>query len=83
MPKVIGTYQVLPVIPEKLSGLKDLAYNLFWTWNPDVFDLFRRMDEDLWESTNHNPVLMLGQISQSRLDELSQDSGFYPIMLVH
>lgn len=76
MPKVIGTYQVLPVIPEKLSGLKDLAYNLFWTWNPDVFDLFRRMDEDLWDSTNHNPVLMLGQISQERLNELSQDSGF-------
>ncbi len=76
MPKVIGTYQVLPVIPEKISGLKDLAFNLFWTWNPDVFDLFRRMDEDLWESTNHNPVLMLGLISQNRLDELAQDSGF-------
>lgn len=76
MPKVIGTYQVLPVIPEKLSGLKDLAFNLFWTWNPDIMDLFRRMDEDLWESTGHNPILMLGQISQSKLDELGQDSGF-------
>lgn len=76
MPKVIGTYQVHPVIPEKLSGLKELAYNLFWTWNPDVMDLFRRMDEDLWESTQHNPVLMLGQISQTRLNELAQDSGF-------
>lgn len=76
MPKVIGTYQVYPVIPERISGIKDLAYNLFWTWNQDVFDLFRRMDEDLWESTGHNPVLMLGQISQERLNELAQDSGF-------
>lgn len=77
MPKVIGTYQVLPVIPEKLSGLKELAYNLYWSWNHDVFDLFRRMDEDLWELTHHNPVQMLGMISQERLYELAEDSGFY------
>ncbi len=76
MPKVIGTYQVIPVIPEKLSGLKDLAYNLFWTWNPDIIELFRRMDEDLWESSGHNPSLMLGLISQRRLNELAKDSGF-------
>lgn len=76
MPKIIGSYQVTPVIPEKISGLKELAYNLFWTWNPDIFDLFRRIDEDLWENTQHNPVLMLGQVSQQRLNELAEDSGF-------
>ncbi len=76
MPKIIGTYQVVPVIPEKISGLKDLAYNLLWSWNPDLFDLFRRIDEDLWENTHHNPVMMLGLISQQRLDELAEDSGF-------
>lgn len=76
MPKTIGSYQVLPVIPEKISGLKEIAYNLFWTWNPDIFELFRRIDEDLWEATHHNPIELLGKVSQSRLNELSNDSGF-------
>jgi len=31
---------------------------------------------DLWEETNHNPVMMLGRISQERLDEVSHDDGF-------
>ncbi|MBU2447504.1 MAG: alpha-glucan family phosphorylase [Bacteroidetes bacterium] len=76
MPRSIATYQVAPSLPEKISQLRELAYNLYWSWNMDVFELFMRLDEDLWESTQHNPVEMLGMISQERLEEVANDNGF-------
>lgn len=76
MYKFLGTYQVVPKLPEKLEGLRDLAYNLHWTWNIESQSLFRRLDRELWEETNHNPILLLGKVSQERLEEISNDEGF-------
>jgi len=56
--------------------VRELAYNLRWTWDHDTINLFRRLDKDLWESTGHNPVLLLGSISQERLNEAATDEGF-------
>jgi starch phosphorylase len=41
-----------------------------------MIELFMRLDSDLWEKTNHNPVRMLGMIEQDRLEDLAQDAGF-------
>ena len=76
MGKFLGTYQVIPALPENLENLRDVSYNLYWSWNPESRDLFRRLDGELWEETNHNPVMMLGKISQERLLEVSRDDGF-------
>ncbi|MGF1470619.1 MAG: alpha-glucan family phosphorylase [Rubrobacteraceae bacterium] len=46
-------------IPEKLHRLADLAYNISWTWNPKTQQLFSRLDPELWESSEHNPVRLL------------------------
>lgn len=56
--------------------MRELAYNLRWTWDHEIINLFRRLDRELWESTYHNPVLMLGSISQERLNEAAADDGF-------
>ncbi|MDZ7953781.1 alpha-glucan family phosphorylase [Nostoc sp. DedQUE09] len=72
----IRTFNVSPSLPPRLEPLRRLAYNLHWDWNVDTKDLFRRLDSDLWESSHHNPVLMLGTISQSRLLEVVEDEGF-------
>jgi glycogen phosphorylase len=72
----IYTYEVVPKLPEKLSALLDIAYNLWWSWNHDAITLFKRVDRDLWEDTYHNPVLMLGRASQKRLEALAADDGF-------
>ncbi|MCL5028809.1 MAG: alpha-glucan family phosphorylase [Bacteroidetes bacterium] len=76
MYKFLGTYNVIPSIPENLEQIRDIAYNLHWTWNQDARELFRRLNMELWEDTNHNPVMMLGKISQERLYEVSHDEGF-------
>ncbi len=76
MYKFLGTYHVIPALPKNLEKLREIAYNLHWSWNPDSRELFRRLDRELWVDTNHNPVLMLGNISQERLEEISHDDGF-------
>ncbi len=72
----IRTFNVSPSLPSRLEPLRKLAYNLHFDWNVESKDLFRRLDPDLWESSHHNPVLMLGTISQSRLLEVVEDEGF-------
>ena len=72
----VKTFHVRPPLPERLlAPSRTLAYNLRWSWNHDTISLFRRLDRDLWEPTGHNPVLMLGSITQERLDEAAAGRG--------
>lgn len=72
----IGNFSVVPSLPEKLEPLREIAYNVHWAWNQDAQELFWRLDRDLWESTNHNPVMMLGKIGQDKLNDIAEDDGF-------
>jgi starch phosphorylase len=72
----IRTFNVVPSLPQRLEALRTLAHNLQWDWDVDTIELFRRMDPDLWESSHYNPVLMLGTISQQRLQAIAEDEGF-------
>ncbi len=74
--KPIKTVEVIPLLPPELERLRVLAYNLRWSWDYETVGLFQRLDRLLWESTNHNPVLMLGSISQKRLNDAARDEGF-------
>lgn len=67
---------VKPSLPEKLQPLNEIAYNLWWTWHPDAINLLRRIDRDMWDKFYHNPIKVLGSISQERLRELETDEGF-------
>jgi starch phosphorylase len=55
-------------LPRRIDRLGYLAYNLWWTWNPDVQRLFLRIDPELWERTYHNPVTFLRKVPRSRLN---------------
>ena len=70
------TFTVIPRLPAPLERLRELAYNLRWSWNHDTIALFRRLDSDLWEACAHNPVRMLGSIDQKRLYEAAADESF-------
>ncbi|MCZ7646601.1 MAG: alpha-glucan family phosphorylase [Planctomycetota bacterium] len=74
--RVVRPFTVVPYLPESIRSLRDIAYNLWWTWNQDARELFVRIDPDLWTSCGHNPVAMLGRVSQERLLEVSRDDGF-------
>jgi starch phosphorylase len=72
----VRSFTVLPSLPESLTDLKLIANNMFWSWNSDFGDLFRRIDPSLWEACGHNPVKLLGTVAQARLDDLSDNEGF-------
>ena len=67
---------VRPAIPDELRGLRELAYDLWWAWNPDAQDIFRRIDPDAWQATQHNPVALLGHVTPEQLAARATDSAF-------
>src|SRR5437868_3539007 len=69
-------YNVIPTLPPALEPLREITFNLWWTWEPSARRLFRHLDPDLWNRTNHNPVRMLQLSRQARLEELAQDKNF-------
>ncbi len=73
---IVRTYVVVPALPESLEPLRQLAYNLWWVWNPPAMELFRRLDVDLWQRVGHNPVAMLWQVSQQRLEQAARDDAY-------
>lgn len=74
--KALHSFEVNPKLPRELKFLKELAYNIWVFWNFDAFDLFRRLDRELWEEVHHNPVLLLGKISQDKLEARATDEGY-------
>jgi len=70
------TYNVTPTLPAPLEPLREISFNLWWTWEPSARRLFRHLDTTLWDRTNHNPVRMLQLSRQARLEELAQDKTF-------
>src|SRR5574341_969090 len=65
-----------PVLPARIGRLEELACDLWWSWNPEARELFRRLDYTLWRQTHHNPVGMLGLLSFERLEEVARDPSF-------
>jgi starch phosphorylase len=65
-----------PTLPDRLRRLSELAADLWWTWNPQARDVFRRLDYPLWRQTAHNPVLMLRLVSQEMLNLAAADAHF-------
>jgi starch phosphorylase len=74
--RAIRRFTVRPVLPEPLGALGTLAGNLRWSWHPPTQDVFAAVDAHLWESTGHDPVRLLGEVSRTRLEELAGDHGF-------
>jgi starch phosphorylase len=68
-----------PTIPERLHRLPGLANDLWWTWNSQARDVFRKLDYPLWRQTAHNPVLMLQQISQEMLSLAATDERYLTV----
>ena len=60
-------------LPKELKCLDELAHNLWWVWNYEARELWRSLDEDLYEEVNHNPVLLLERLSYSRKEEIVAD----------
>ena len=69
-------FLVHPALPPSLNRLSELGYNLLWSWDHSIRALFRRLDPLLWKELNHNPIALLGRVSQEKLDKAAADPRF-------
>lgn len=74
--KIMGQVIVHPSLPQPIARLGDLANNLWWSWVPSAQTLYEEIDPILWEQVNHNPVRLLRQVDQSRLDRVAGDPDY-------
>ncbi len=63
-------------MPSRISRLYELAYNLWWSWHPEALALYRNLDPDLWEETEHNPVHFLSEVQPQRLEQVTNDIAY-------
>ena len=74
--KKFQTFQVVPNIPKPLLFIETLSRNMWWCWNKDAIELFRRMDPPLWGEAGRNPIVFLSKIPQGRFEKLARDKGY-------
>jgi len=62
-------------LPEQLKCLDELAHNLWWAWDYEARDLFKSLDETLYEEVLHNPVVLLERLSYDRKEAIVKDKA--------
>jgi len=72
----VRSFTVVPALQDPLADLEMIARNMFWTWNSEFVDLFKRVDNNLWYACGHNPIKLLGSIPQTKLNALAENQGF-------
>lgn len=60
-------------LPEQLKCLDELAHNMWWVWNYEAQELWKSLDEKLFEEVKHNPVLFLERLSYDRKEAIVKD----------
>lgn len=63
-------------LPESLSPLRELSRNLWWVWNTEAREIFQYIDPEIWEECDHNPIVLLEEVSFKRFRELERDKSF-------
>ena len=73
---VFNKITVNPQLPKRIGKLSEISNNLWWSWNTEFLRLFKKIDRDLWETCEKNPVKFLKQVSQERLEAVATNTEF-------
>src|SRR6267143_745841 len=60
-------------LPSPLQPLQRLSWNYWWSWSRDGAGCFRELAPAIWEESEHNPRLLLSQVSEYRFAEMAND----------
>ncbi len=63
-------------VPNELARLREIAYNLWWSWTPRARRFFSTIDTALW-ATYRNPVQLLINIEPHQWERLIEDGGAF------
>ncbi|MFZ5483754.1 MAG: alpha-glucan family phosphorylase [Pseudomonadota bacterium] len=70
------TIEVNPRVPERLARLKELAENLWYSWDRPSRTLFARLHPGLWGAVGNSPKAFLKRVDEDKLDEAAADHIF-------
>ena len=56
-----------------VDSLHEIASNLWWAWQPEVWQIFREIDPTLWRETNHNPIAFLQQLAPDEVEKRARE----------
>jgi len=54
-----------------------LARNLWWSWQPEIINLFRDLDPIRWRQLDHNPIALLSEFTPERLEMRAAELVLY------
>lgn len=64
-------------LPKELAPLRELANNLWWSWQKDAIDLFNQIaGEDKFKSLRYNPLALLDEMGLEQAKTLMADAAF-------
>jgi starch phosphorylase len=67
---------IFPNLPQQLSGLEELAANLWWSWHPAARVLFKMVDRQVWKESGHNPARVLKELPREALEAAARDPEY-------
>lgn len=66
------------ITPQALHNkLQALARNLWWSWHPEVSNLFRDLDPVRWRQVDHNPIALLKEMTPEQVAERASEMVMY------
>ena len=66
---------VKSTLPAELKCLDELAHNMWWAWNYEARDMWKSLDNALYDEVGHNPVLLLDRLSYERKEAIVKDKA--------
>jgi starch phosphorylase len=63
-------------LPPQLTGLGEIASNLWWSWHPAARMLFKKLDRQAWKECGHNPMKMLRDLPREILLSAAGDPHY-------
>ena len=54
-----------------------LARNLWWSWHPEVVNLFRDLDPLRWRQLDHNPIALLSEMTPEQVAKRASEMVLY------
>jgi starch phosphorylase len=81
VPKPKNEPEPLPFVELSPDSLYEkcwaVAHNLWWSWHPDVVNLFRDLDPIRWRQLGHNPIALLKELTPETLAERATEMVLY------
>ncbi|WP_028897297.1 alpha-glucan family phosphorylase [Prevotella sp. HUN102] len=62
-------------LPKELACLDEIAHNMWFGWTHEARELFKGLDENLYDEVNHNPVMLLERLSYDRKEAIVKDKA--------